>query len=516
MIDLTGIPNQPGCYLFKDNAGIILYIGKAKELKKRVSSYFQKKGLDPKTENLVKNISDIDFILTDNEIEALILENNLIKKHKPRYNINLKDSKRYAYLMLTKEKFPRLLLARKIDGIGEYFGPFVSAAERDYVAVCLKKNFRLRTCSKFPKRPCLRFHIRLCDAPCIGSISEGEYRTKLDVVRSYLKGNSKELIKDLNKEMENQSSKQNYENALELRNQAAALVYLSEKQNMERIKKYDEDIVNYIIIKDKVHLELFNVRKGILHNKQDFEFLYKKGFLDEFLLQYYDSNKIPGELILPTDVDPALVNWLVKKAGKKVKAIVPVKGEKKQLLDLVKKNIEKSFLGFVKSLQDLKVKLKLQDNPAVIECFDISHISGSSMAASMVQFREGSPDKTNYRRFRIKSVSGVNDTAAIAEVVKRRYSRLKSEGRIMPDLVVIDGGVGQLNAALNELEKLNVRIPVIAIVKKLEHIYVPGMSIPIVLNKKSPTLQLLQRIRDEAHRFAIKYNRLLRKKELIK
>lgn len=539
--NLSSLPNLSGCYLFKDQKGIIIYIGKAKSLKKRVSSYFQKpiSEYDQKTKVMVEQIDSVDFIVTNTEVEALILENNLIKKHSPKYNVNLKDSKRYAYIILTKEDFPRLLIARKLDEISaEYFGPFISAEKRDYVIETLKRVFKLRTCKKFPKKPCLRYHIGLCNAPCINLISKEDYDLKkIKPIRTILKGDTKDLSEELKKEMISESEKLNYEHSLELRNQIDSIEWLKERQKVERQKEFDEDIINYIIKENKVYLILFNINKGILENMQEFEFNYlqnpeskedfgesekqkvslnTENFLEEFLIQYYSENPIPKEIILPNDIEEVLNVFLNEKKQEKVLITVPSKGEKKQLLDLVYKNIEIAFFGEEEKLEEIKNELNLEEIPRIIECFDISHLTGTAMVGSMVQFRNGKPDKYNYRRFKIKSVDKIDDFAAIKEIVIRRNYRLKLEKSEFPNLIIIDGGKGQLNAAIEGLKTLNLNIPIISIAKEFEEIYTPENKEPIKLEKKNKALQLIQAIRDEAHRFAINYNRLLRKKEIFK
>lgn len=520
-LDLSTVPENPGCYIYSDIKGKVIYIGKAKNLRKRVLSYFRKKGLDPKTERMVQDIRSLEFIITDNEVEALILENTLIKKHTPKYNIELKDAKSYAFIRMTDDQFPRLLIARLKDQKlkGEFFGPFVSAAARDYIMAVMNKTFRLRTCKRFPKKPCLRHHINVCDAPCAGKISVEDYREKIKKVRVALKGKAQDLIKTMSDDMKKASGDLNFEYALELRNQVSALKRLLDKQNMDRRKNYNEDIVHYMIKNDHVYLALFNVYKGTLENKQTFQFpQWNDEFFEEFLLRYYseEENPVPNELILPHPISESLIDFLQKKSGKNVYVTIPQRGEKRKLLELVLKNIEITFFGDIEKLNDLKNKLKMQELPVVIECFDISHISGTAMVASMVQFRNAIPDKNNYRRFKIKTVEGIDDFASIAEVVKRRYTRLKNENTDLPDLILIDGGIGQLNAATAEIKKLDIAIPTISIAKRFEEIYIPGTNEPLILSRKSKALQLLQQIRDEAHRFAITYNRLLRKKNLLK
>ena len=509
------IPDNPGCYLFRDSTNRIIYVGKAKNLRKRVKSYFQKNELDPKTEAMVQKIDSVDFIVTDNEVEALILENNLIKKHSPRYNIDLKDSKRYAYIELTEEDFPRLLIARRKEGGGKFFGPFVSAAARDYLLSALRKSFQIRTCKRMAKKPCLRHQIELCQAPCIGNISKLEYSERIRSVELILKGKTNEFIKSKTREMKSASDKLDFERALVLRNQIGAIERLKEKQLMELQKKYDEDIINYITKDGRVYLILFNIYKGILENKQEFVFETSANFLDDFLVQYYSENAVPAELILPHEIDDALLSFLSLKRNGTVNVKVPKIGDRKQLLELVLKNIELSFFSEVEALEALKNELNLPEIPAVIESFDISHLSGTSTVGSMVQFKNAKPAKSNYRRFKIKTVDGIDDVGAIAEVVRRRYTRLVKEESELPDLIVIDGGIGQLNSALAELRKLGLRIPIISIAKKFEEVYVPGLTFPLRLDRRSKALKLIEQVRDEAHRFAISYNRLLRKKSSI-
>ncbi|MCP5048724.1 MAG: excinuclease ABC subunit C [bacterium] len=520
MIDLSGVPDNPGCYLFSDSKGKIIYVGKAKNLQKRVKSYFQKKGLDPKTEQLVRQIRAVDFIVTDTEVEALILENSLIKKNHPKYNIELKDAKSYAFIRMTEDAFPRLTIARLRDMKlkGEFFGPFVSAAARDHVLKVLNKTFQLRTCKRLPKKVCLRYHINLCPAPCVDYIGQEDYGERITQTRLALKGKSRELLNTMTQEMNKASEELNFERAMELRDRISAIKSLRQRQNMERRKKYNEDIVHYMVKNDTLYLVLFNVYKGTLENKQGFqlEFMAKQeDYFEKFLVQFYSENPVPKELIVPEPVSQPVIDFLTLKSERAIRIIVPQRGRKKQLLDLVLKNIEMTFFGDMEKLKDLKSKLKMQEMPVVIECFDISHISGTSTVASMVQFRNALPDKSNYRRYRIKSVEGVDDFKSIAEVVRRRYSRLKNEEAELPDLILIDGGIGQLNAATAEIKKLNVKVPTISIAKKFEEIYVPGADEPLVLSHKTKALQLLQQVRDEAHRFAITYNRLLRKKELL-
>jgi excinuclease ABC subunit C len=514
MFDVTTFPPNPGCYLFKDH-DVVLYVGKAKNLRNRLKSYEHTRDVGIKTRRMLQHATSVDFVVTDTEMEALLLENTLIKKHQPRYNIRLKDAKSYAYLQLTDEEFPRLLVARRKVGKGTFYGPFVSAQERDYILEFLRKTFALRTCKRMPKKPCLRYHIHLCDAPCIGGISKEEYAERIKKVTMILSGDTNQVLEYMREEMKRHASRNRFELALQLRDQIAAVERLSERQKSQREKTYNEDIIHYLVKDDQVYLMLFHIYKGTLTAKQEFIFEVHDEFLEEFLVQYYSDNPIPKELIVPISVSMPVHEFLHHHKGSKVMITTPMKGEKKQLLDLVLKNIELTFFAKTEKIRALQTALHLQDLPQVIECFDISHLSGTSMVGSMVQFRNGVPDKTNYRRFRIRSVEGIDDVAAIAEVVRRRYGRLQREDDVFPDLVLIDGGRGQLNAALHELKKLRVKLPVVAIAKQFEDLYLPGGPQPLRLGKKHKALMFIQEIRDEAHRFALKYNRLLRSKEMI-
>lgn len=514
MISLESLPHSPGCYLFKDENGSVLYVGKAKDLKKRVSSYFQKPDRDSKTENLLLSAKDIDFILTNTEVEALLLENTLIKKHWPRFNIKLKDSSSYAYIHLTNEAFPRICISRKATADGAFFGPFVSARERTFVFHVVRKIFGLRTCKRLPKRACLRYHLGVCTGPCIGKISESDYIGRVKRAESVLRGNISELMKTRNDEMLEFARNQDFEKALELRDEINALEKLHERQNVERQRKYDQDVLAYMADGGNIYLMLFKVYKGTLEDKEAFIFAKSDDFMEEFLVQYYSENEPPEELILPEDLDESLVDFLSHIKGKKVRIAIPKQGEKKELLELAQKNVEIGFFGDRIKLEALQEALKLPRLPNIIECFDISHLAGTSTVGSMVQFRGGRPDKHNYRRFKIRSVEGIDDFASIAEVVRRRYARLKEESLEMPDLIVIDGGEGQLSRALKELRELRIKVPVISIAKENEEIYLPGRSEPLPIERDEKASLFVQEVRDEAHRFAINYNRQLRQKAL--
>jgi excinuclease ABC subunit C len=514
MVDLKKIPSNPGCYLFKDHKGIILYIGKAKDLKKRVSSYFQKKDHDQKTLALVGRIATVDFIVTRNEVEALILENNLIKQHQPKYNIDLKDAKRFAYIHVTEEDYPRLLVARDRALPGKYIGPFTSAEERNTLIGLCTKIFHLRTCKHLPGgRMCDRHHFA-CQGPCLLGTTQEEYGRRVSQALFVLHGNTEEIMQSLEKDMAAAKKELAYEKAIKIRDQITALSHLSLRQTMQRDVRFDEDIIDYTIVDGKVFLLVFHIDRGTLTGKQEYAFDWNDDFFDEFLIQYYADRRVPKELILRQHLDESVHSFLEEKRGGKVTVTIPLQGEKRQLLELAKKNIEISFFGEAIKLEELKKSLRLQTLPRRIECFDISHLSGTAMVGSMVSFLNGKADKKNYRRFKIRTVEQIDDFAAIKEVVSRRYIRIIAEQGEMPDLIIIDGGKGQLSSAQEALKDAGAIIPVISLAKRFEEVYVPGLEMPLRLDPKGKALLCLREIRDEAHRFAISYNRLLRKKAL--
>lgn len=519
-LNFKKIPTKPGCYLYSDKGGKIIYVGKAKNLKKRVSSYFNKKNLDSKTEALVKNISKIDFIVTNNELEAFLLENNLIKKNSPKYNINLKDSKSYAYIELTNEKFPGLIISREKRNLNErdiknLFGPFVSASSRNQALDILVKTFGIRTCKKLPNKKCIRYDLGICSAPCINNISQKEYLSDVENATLALKGKNKELVLSLSKKMKESSKNQEYEKALKLKNQISSIEYLKEKQTMDRNKEYNEDIINYLISGENIYFVVFNIYKGTLENKRTFELRKEEDFFENFLSKYYAIEKIPKKIIVPKEVSKALNDFINNLKNSKVEIILPKKGELKSLLDLAKKNLEIHYLGDLEKLKELKKVLNLEEIPEIIECFDISHLGGTQVVASMVQFRNGVADKSNYRKFKIKSFEGNDDFRAMKEVVKRRYFRLKKENLEFPNLIIIDGGKGQLSSAMESLKELNLKIPIISLAKKFEEIFVPYKDDSIKLGNKDKSRLFLQSIRDEAHRFAIKFQRESRSKKIF-
>ncbi len=498
--DISYLPSNPGCYLFKDNKGKVIYVGKAKNIKKRVSSYFLKQDHEPKTALLVSQIEDIDIMITPSEVEAFLLENNLIKNYYPKYNLDLKDSRRYAYILLHEGDYPWIEVARDRTEKGDYYGPFVSGTIRKLITDVISRTFKILTNKPSPKLKKI--------------INPRQYAQRVDQAKRILKGDVEGLIAELENKMKDSSVKTNYEYAITLRNQIVALKTLKQKQIMEMTSSIDASIINYKIVSDEVYLLVFNIRKGVLEEKQSFNFSYYEDFFNDFLIQYYDTLPIPQEIVVPIELDPALTDYLTKKANRKIIINIPQRGDKKDLLELVASNINTTFFAGSESVIALQNILNLKKIPRQIECFDISHLGGTNTVASMVSFENGLPNKSHYRKFKIRQQTNGDDYLAMKEVIERRYSGSLTASMKNPDLIVMDGGEIQLNAALSTLKRLMINIPVIALAKKFEEIYTSTKKEPIIIDKKNKGLQLLQSMRDEAHRFAVGYQRLLRKKEI--
>ncbi|WP_406659965.1 excinuclease ABC subunit UvrC [Methanolobus sp. ZRKC3] len=538
--DLTKIPDSPGVYLMKDSSGDIIYVGKAISLIKRVRQYFQsKKNLTPKTRILVSHISDIECIVTDSEINALILEANLIKKYKPRYNVRLKDDKRYPYVKVTiNEKFPRIFITRRrlMDG-ALYFGPYVNSTAIRSTLDLISRIFMLRKCKKSiapgKSRACLNYHIKLCDAPCKGGIDEEYYRLKVMEAVRLLKGDTADLLKELKAKMSSFAQDQNYEAAAEVRDQIEAVKQLSHQQ-VATSGTDDRDIIAAVSDGSAIFLQIFYVRNGSMVGKADFSLSGTDSSTDiavamaEFIKQYYQDSPIPPEVLIQYEVPEIglIVRWLSQRSGRDVKLRVPQIGEKKKLMEMAARNAEmamkvarltsSSAESSMLALEELKKVLSLEDTPMHIEAFDISNISGTNAVGSMVYFENGMPANSKYRQHNIKTVKGIDDFAMMAEVVGRRYSRLLRENAPLPDLILIDGGPGQVGAAKSSLDELGLDIPMIGLAKRFEHIITTkkGPGEVIILPKTSPALKLLMQIRDEAHRFAVTSHRRRRSAKL--
>ncbi len=514
MVDLESIPSKPGCYLYKDINRKIIYVGKAKNLKKRVSSYFQKRHENPKTQVLVDNIYSADFIVTNNEAEALILENNLIKKYSPKYNIDLKDSKTYSFLKFTDDDFPMISIVRNREKSSDAFGPFVVANDRRSIFEFVNKAFKLRTCKRLPKKECLRFHIGICSAPCIGKISRSDYASLVAKAKKVLMGKNYELEDELVNELKACASNQEFEKAIIIREQVKAMDYLKQSQIIQRNKKNNEHFIDYIIDEGSIYIMVFKINNGLVSEKDEFIFDYSPDFFRQFVVQYYSENDVPKIVVARKMNDSSIAQFLSLKNPEN-KVLIPKSGDKLKMLDLVRKNIKEKFLKSKDSLFELKEALNLESLPKIIEGFDISHLSGTNTVASMVQFKNGEPNKSEYRRFKIKTLNGeIDDFKAMKEVVLRRYKRLILEGKPLPDLVLIDGGLGQLSSAVKALKSLQANIPIVSIAKKFEEIWIPNRASPLRIDKKSNALKLLQKVRDESHRFAISFNKHLRSKFL--
>jgi len=543
---LENLPSKPGVYLFKDAKGKVIYVGKAKSLKNRVRTYFQKSSDgSPKLRVMTSKICDLETIVTDSEVEALILEANLIKEYKPRYNITLKDDKSYPYIRVTNEKFPRIFPTRKIvqDG-SRYFGPYTDVHSMRSLLKTVRRIFPIRSCNyrlddksiKSGKyKVCLDYYIKRCPGPCEGLISEEEYRKIVNQVVSFIDGKNNALVEELKKEMEEKAAQKRFEEAARIRDQINFIEVFQSKQKVVSNELVDRDILTVCAEGDLACGVLFKVRDGKVVGRQHFYLNTPKeesstDVLSSFLKQYYlKAQFIPGEIFLPEPIEEMdfIEEWLTKRRKGRVKLVVPQRGEKAKLMRMCQKNAEllleelklqkmkaKDYLPY--SVKALQKDLHLPKPPRRIEAFDISTISGSDAVASMVAFVNGRPHKSDYRKFKIKTVEGIDDFAMMAEVIYRRYSRLLEEKAPMPDLILVDGGKGQLSSALSSLEKLNLKDqPIVALAKRLNEVYLPGLSDPQSISKSSPGLKLLMQIRDEAHRFAIQYHRKLRGKRTV-
>ena len=538
---LDHLPDQPGVYLMKGKDGEILYVGKARVLADRVRSYFQK-GSDPspKTRVLMTLVHDVETLVTTSELEALLLESNLVKRHRPRFNVVLRDDKHYPYLRLpVKDKFPRLSIVRRVTNDGAlYFGPYVPAgALRDTLKV-IKKVFPLATCTididGTADRACLEFEIKRCMAPCTGNQSQDDYHRIVKQVRCFLEGRDKELLDGLRKDMEAAAARQAFEEAARLRDRMMNVSKTLEKQRVAQIGPVDQDVIGLARMGTAADLQLLFVRGGLLIARKDFFWADTKEASDDELIrsaieQFYNKETMPPkELFVPQPLsDRELIQrWLSQKKGRAVRVLTPERGVKARLLQLAQDNAAAALDDHLckraaeqKEPEALQRLLGLATVPNRIEGFDISNTMGTHSVASMVVWEDGKMKKADYRRFRIKTVEGANDFASMHEVVKRRYGGTlgpRNEKALpLPDLILIDGGMGQLGAAVDALRALDLRrLSVIGLAKakgeKEERLYVPGSREPLILSPSSPASRFVQRIRDEAHRFAITYHRKLR------
>jgi len=545
---LENLSTQPGVYLFKNEDGKVLYVGKAKNLRSRVRSYFQEsRPLDPKTSIMIGKVHDLETILVDNEIEALILESNLVKQHKPRYNINLRDDKSYPYIRITKELLPRIFVTRKIikDG-SKYLGPYTDVKHLRHIMRGVRKIFPVRSCKHYfneeiiarkKVKVCLDYHIHRCQGPCEGLVSVAEYQAMIRQVEKFLRGKTRDLLQELSTKMQQESEKLNFELAARLRDQIQLIEnYYFTSQKVELTDLEDRDVIALVLEEQDACVVVFKIRDGKVIGRQHF---YLQGVeekslpevLSHFLQQYYlEAEYYPDQLLLPDYPSEEILisQWLNKQAGQKVELIVPQQGEKRKLLELCQKNARflldelllqkdrrKEVIAY--NVKILQKDLHLPHPPKVIEAFDISNLQGQDAVASMVYFANGKPRKSEYRHFKIRSKGSPDDFAMMREVVYRRYRRLLEEKKSLPDLILIDGGKGQLSSACQVLDELGIsNQPVIGLAKRLEEVFVPGTSEAQNIPKSSAGLKLLQQIRDESHRFAINYHRQLRGKRTLK
>ncbi|MDR2699634.1 MAG: excinuclease ABC subunit UvrC [Nitrososphaerota archaeon] len=513
------IPTDPGVYLYRDVQGDILYVGKAKNLRSRVKSYFSSIDQTPKTRRLLLHIRSIDWIIVNNEVEALLLENKLIKQHTPKYNINLKDAKTYAYIALTREDYPRILTCRKVSFKLETFGPYTEGYTRQDLQRLVTKVFKLRTCKTMHKRACLNYHIGNCTAPCVEKITKEQYAEQIKNARQFLEGKFDKTLQVLEQQMSQASNSQQFERALELRDQMASIRLLTQRQIVDNERRFDQDIMVFCQEGDKIRVVQMGLCKGVLLGKKEFTFDCQPMVEQEFLKAFYAVNQIPREILLnkpcwqDSDEKVALEAFLYAKRLTSVTLTVPTRGNKLDLVQLAEKNLQSSLTGN-NILVDIQTALNLPMLPRVIECFDISNLGQEHVVSGMVRFTDAKPDKKNYRKFKIKTVMGQDDFASIHEVVTRRYRRLKEEGALMPNLIIIDGGSGQVKAAQTALNSLQLNIPMIGLAKENEEIHKPNSQQPIQLDKNSHMMLLIRQIRDATHDFSIDYNRKRREIQL--
>ncbi|MFZ3063275.1 MAG: excinuclease ABC subunit UvrC [Actinomycetota bacterium] len=546
MEQLKKVPDKIGVYLFKDAEGRVLYIGKARSLKKRMSSYFHKVHVEsPKIQVMVDKVADFDFFVTDNEVEALILENNLIKRHRPPYNTDLRDDKSYPYLAITYEdEFPRAYVTRELHRKGtRYFGPYTKVYALRKTLDTLRSIFPIRTYTKTrPKRPApspyLDYHVKWGFAPGSAAIDREIYRRVIDRVIDFLEGRDTSIIDDLEKEMKKAADNLDFERAARLRDRIEATRHVLEGQKVVSVNRKDRDVIGIVEEEDEVYARVLFIRGGRLIGSRGYTLergQVEGDALTSFVKLFYaEAEAIPSEILLPKAVGEKnlIESWLMERRGGKMRLVVPLRGEKKDLVEMAMTNAKYSYeLYKIKGkektrqaawlLAELKRDLNLPSIPHRIECFDISTLRGHETVGSMVVFADGEPRRSDYRKFRIRWVEGQDDFASMVEVLKRRLHHLtlpipEERFAARPDLLVVDGGKPQLSAALKALEDLGIKeIPVIALAKREEEIYVPGRPEPMALPMDSPALNLIRHLRDEAHRFAIGYHRGLREKAMI-
>lgn len=547
---LSNLPPSPGVYQFKDTTGAILYVGKAKILRNRVRQYFhQSRVLDPRIALMVEKVSDVDIITTDSEVEALILEANLIKRHKPRYNVNLKDDKSYPYIVITNEPYPRVFVTRRVyrEG-GRYFGPYTDVHTMRSALKTVRDIFMIRSCNyhidrefieKRKTRVCLDYHIKKCEGPCEGLVSQERYNQMIEQVAKVLQGKTASVLRAIEEQMKSAAAALKFEDAALFRNRIRELEVYSSKQKVVDVELHDRDIIAVAAEGDDACGVVFKIREGKVLGRQHYYIGKTEGKTESEIVEalieryYLESSEIPSEVILsaPVEAGETIGEWLTRQRGSAVRVVTPERGELAKLVAMCTKNahylLEELKLQKMKridfvpqAVQSLKRDLRLTTLPRRIECFDISHLQGTETVASMVVFVDGKAKKSEYRKFKIRSTEAgnlVDDFAAMREVIRRRYTRVVEEQSELPDLIMVDGGKGQLSSAFAVLEDLDLSSrPVVSLAKRLEEVFVPHQSDPLPIPKTSSSLRLLQQIRDEAHRFAITFHRLLREKRTLR
>ncbi len=552
---LENLPTQPGVYQFKSGSGEVLYVGKAVNLRNRVRQYFQKSHRpDPRRRAMISKIRDVELIVTDSEVEALILETTLIKKIKPKYNIDLKDDKTFPYIVVTNEPYPRVFATRRVvrDG-SKYFGPYTDVKNMHASLKLIREIYKVRSCNylideavirKKSIKICFDYHIKKCEGPCEGLISFERYQEMIGDVIEVLRGKTGALVRSLESRMNSASDDLRFEDAARFRDEIHQLSVYNDRQKVVDAEHIDRDLFALAVGGDDACGVVFKVREGKINGRQHFYMSGVDGkpeeeILHQFLDRYYlDAMDIPLEIFLPTELEAARVieQWLSDRRTETVSIVVPKIGEKAKLMAMCKNNAEllldmlkiqkeknKDFVPH--AVQALQRDLRLDAIPRRIECFDISNFQGTDSVASMVVFIDGRARKSEYRKFKIETVQGANDFASMKEVIGRRYSRVLQEQRELPDLIIVDGGKGQLSSAVEALAEIGLRIvdggqatkniPIIGLAKRLEEVFVPASSEPQSVPKTSSGLKLLQQIRNEAHRFAVTYHRTLRKKRTL-
>jgi excinuclease ABC subunit C len=555
---LKGTPSKPGCYLMKDEAGVVIYIGKAINLRNRVRSYFQtSSNLSTKVAEMVSHVADIEWIVVGSELEALILEMNLIKRHRPRYNVQLKDDKRYPYIKIHwGDAFPKVTVTRRVsDDKSRYFGPYTSMWAVHQTLDVLRKIFPYLTCSRvitgLDQRACLYYDIKLCMAPCIGVVDQTEYRAMIHDLCRFLRGHTEPIIKRLQEVMELASERMDYERAASIRDQLTAIEKVVEGQKVISQDKTDSDVIAFARDEIDACVQVFFIRRGKLIGREYFvleggQQANDQELVEAFIKQFYTKAAfIPQRVLLPIEIEEARIieKWLhTKRGGPKVRLHVPQRGAKRDLVRLAAENAAETLASLrasweadrskhVQALAELQETLNLPDPPNRIECYDISNLQGTSAAGSMVVFIQGAPAKSMYRKFTIKTVDGQDDFASMEEVLKRRFRRWQTANEhaqevgvkidqafgLLPDLLIVDGGKGQLRRAANVLEEYDLRdkVPIVGLAKSHEELYIMEKPDPLILARRSEGLYLVQRIRDEAHRFAVKQHRTQRRRQSL-